>query len=79
MSAYGTKVVAVLDTQSAFGTTVKAMRDAIVTRGLLTENTLNIPTVAPSSPSDGDIYFDKNTLKLKIFVDDGNSTQWVQL
>ena len=79
MSAYGTKVVAVLDTQSTFGTTVKAMRDAIVTRGLLTENTLNIPTVAPASPSDGDIYFDKNTLKLKIYVDDGNSTQWVQL
>ena len=79
MSAYGTEVVAVLDTQSTFGVTVKAMRDAITTRGLLTENTLNIPTVAPVSPSDGDIYFDKNSLKLKIFVDDGNSTQWVQL
>ena len=79
MSAYGTKVVAVLDTQSTFGTTVKAMRDAIINRGLLTANTLNIPTVAPSSPSDGDIYFDKNSLALKIYVDDGNSQQWVQL
>ena len=79
MSAYGTKVVAVLDTESAFGTTIKSMRDAIVTRGLLTTNGLNIPTVAPVSPNDGDIYFDKNALKLKIFVDDGNSTQWVQL
>ena len=79
MSAYGTKVVAVLDTASTFGTTVKAMRDAIVSRGLLTANTLNIPTVAPTSPVDGDIYFDKNALKLKIFVDDGNSQQWVQL
>jgi len=28
---------------------------------------------------DGDIYFDKNALALKIFVDDGNSQQWVQL
>ena len=79
MSAYGTKVVAVLDTQSTFGVTVKAMRDAIVSRGLLTENTLNIPTVPPASPVDGDIYFNKNDLKLQIFVDDGNSTQWVQL
>ena len=79
MSAYGTKVVAVVDTQSAFGTTLRAMKQALTSRGLMTENTLNIPTVAPTSPVDGDIYFDKNALKLKIFVDDGNSTQWVQL
>jgi len=31
MSAYGTKVVAVLDTQSAFGVTIKQMRDNITT------------------------------------------------
>ena len=31
MSAYGTKVVAVLDTQSAFGVTIKNMRDQINT------------------------------------------------
>ena len=79
MSAYGTKVVAVLDTASTFGTTIKAMRESMVTRGLLTTNGLNIPTVAPASPNDGDIYFDKNALKLKIWVDDGNSQQWVQL
>ena len=79
MSAYGTKVVAVLDTTSTFGATIKSMRDAIVNRGLLTDNTLNIPTVAPNSPVDGDIYFNKTDLKLKIFVVDGNSGQWVQL
>ena len=79
MSVFGTKVVAVLNTESAFGTTIKSMRESMVTRGLLTENTLNIPTVAPVSPSDGDIYFDKTALKLKIYVDDGNSTQWVQI
>ena len=79
MSAYGTKVVAVVETQSTFGTTIKAMRDGMVTRGLLTENTLNIPTIAPTNPVDGDIYFDKTALKLKIYVNDGNSTQWVQL
>ena len=76
---YGTKVVAVLDSQSAFGTTIKSMRDAIVNRGLLTENTLNIPTVAPVNPVDGDVYFNKSDLKLQIFVEDGNSGQWVQL
>ena len=79
MSRYGKKVVAVLDTQSTFGVTIKAMRDALLNRGLMTQNTLNIPTVAPTSPVDGDIYFDKQALKLKIYVDDGNSTQWVQL
>ncbi len=36
-------------------------------------------TSVPASPVDGDIYFDKTALALKIFVDDGNSTQWVQL
>jgi len=79
MSAYGTKVVAVLDTASTFGTTIKAMRESMVTRGLLTTNGLNVPTVAPTSPNDGDIYFDKTALKLKIWVDDGSSQQWVQL
>ena len=79
MSAYGTKVVAVLDSSSAFGATIRAMKEAITTRGLLTENTLNIPTIAPTNPVDGDIYFDKTALKLKIYVNDGNSTQWVQL
>ena len=79
MSAYGTKVVAVLDTQSTFGATIKQLSDAVRRRGLTAENTLNIPTVAPANPVDGDIYFNKNDLKLQIFVDDGNSSQWVQL
>ena len=79
MSRYGKKVVAVLDTQSTFGVTIKAMRDALLARGLMTQNTLNIPTIAPVAPVDGDIYFDKQALKLKVYVDDGNSTQWVQL
>ena len=52
--------------QSTFGTTIKAMRESMVTRGLMTQNGLNIPTVAPVSPNDGDIYFDKNDLKLQI-------------
>ena len=45
----------------------------------LTAGQFNIPTSAPASPVDGDIYFDKTALALKIYVDDGNSTQWVQL
>jgi len=77
MSAYGSKVVAVLDTQSTFGVTIKSLRDAVMTRGLMTDNRLNIPTVKPTTPYDGDVYFNKNTLKLEIFIDDGNSTQWV--
>ena len=79
MSAYGTKVVAVLDTQSTFGATVKQMRDALVKRTNFTDDTLNIPTVIPANPVDGDLYFDKTMLKLKIYVNDGNSSQWIQL
>ena len=79
MSAYGTKVVAVLDTASTFGVTIKSLRDAVTTRGLMTQNRLNIPTVKPTTPYDGDVYFNKNTLKLEIYVDDGNSQQWVCL
>ena len=45
----------------------------------LTSGQFNIPTTIPASPIDGDIYFDKTALALKVYVDDGNSTQWVQL
>ena len=45
----------------------------------LTTGQFNIPTTIPASPVDGDIYFDKVALALKVYVDDGNSTQWVQL
>ena len=45
----------------------------------LTAGQFNIPTTIPASPVDGDIYFDKVALALKVYVDDGNSTQWVQL
>ena len=45
----------------------------------LTAGVFNIPTSVPASPTDGDIYFDKTALALKIYVDDGSSQQWVQL
>lgn len=41
-------------------------------------NRLNIPTVRPTSPNDGDIYFDKEVLALKIWLTDVDSGQWVQ-
>ena len=73
MSAYGTKVVAVLDTQSAFGVTIKQMRDYCPDPS--SDDTLNIPLLSPANPIDGDLWFDKaSLLKLKIFVDDGNSS-----
>ena len=171
MSAYGTKVVAVLDTQSAFGVTIKQLKEnvetlqssfstltglapgtldtlqeigaaiqALQTRatnleavthpsgdyfghssnltkvlnplrgskveignniqvqpaagyqvqingGLEMDNNAKITlggglvmrTSVPASPVDGDIYFDKTALALKIYVDDGNSSQWVEI
>ena len=87
MSAYGTKVVAVIDTASAFGATLRSLKDDVQTLNAsagvlgtrLNPGTFNIPTLPPVTPVDGDIYFDKQALKLKIYVDDGSSTQWVQL
>ena len=116
MSAYGKKVVAIIDTQSAFGITIKQLKENVTTlqdsfstltnlapgsfdtlkeigdsitsltnRVVTLEATpdpshsFNIPTSVPSSPADGDIYFDKTALKLKVYVDDGSSQQWVQL
>lgn len=171
MSAYGTKVVAVLDTQSTFGVTIKQLKENVETLqssfstltglapdtldtlqeiaaaiqtlqtratslegvthpsianfayssnlakvlnplrgskvevgnniqldpaagyqvqidgGLEMDNNAKITvggglvmrTSVPASPVDGDIYFDKTALKLKIYVDDGNSQQWVEL
>ena len=40
---------------------------------------ITLRTSPTSPPSDGDIYFDKTLLALKVYVDDGNSQQWVQL
>ena len=39
---------------------------------------LNIPTTRPQNPNDGDIYFDKEVLALKIWLTDVDSGQWVQ-
>ena len=76
MSAYGTKVVAVLDTQSAFGTTIKSMRDSI---NNLTAGQVAVSTTEPSYPSEGQLWFDKSVLKMKIYINDGNSSQWVEI
>tara|TARA_E500000318_G_scaffold111760_1_gene131614 strand:+ start:2385 stop:2795 length:411 start_codon:yes stop_codon:yes gene_type:complete len=33
---------------------------------------------APSSPSNGDLWFDSTNLKLYVYYSDGSSSQWVQ-
>ena len=33
---------------------------------------------APSSPSDGDLWYDTTTLRLYVYYDDGSSSQWVK-
>ena len=86
MSAYGTKVVAVLDTESAFGVTIKNMRDNIQTlqAGQVSVQALQagqvaVSTTQPLNPIEGQLWFDKNNLKLKIYINDGNSSQWVEI
>ena len=76
MSAFGTKVVAVLDTQSAFGVTIKSMRDSI---NSLTAGQVAVATNQPLNPQEGQLWFDKSTLKMKIYINDGNSSQWVEI
>jgi len=113
MSAFGTKVVAVLDTQSAFGVTIKQMRDNVtalqtevnalsgnVNQSLLDRlssletNVASLDAVdhdpsqahlvtisenAPTYPSIGQLWFDNDAMHLHIYMNDGNSDQWVQI
>ena len=76
MSAYGTKVIAVLDTQSAFGTTIKNMKNQIET---FSAGQVAATVVEPQNPIEGQIWFDKTCLKLKIYINDGNSNQWIEI
>lgn len=77
-SIYGKKVVAVLDTQSNFGVSFQQLRSDVA--ALQIGQTQNIvSTTAPSNPTEGQLWFDKNSLSLKIYIDDGSSSQWVEL
>ena len=76
MSQFGTKVVAVLDTQSAFGVTIKQLRDNVST---LQAGQVAVSVTQPQNPSEGQLWFDKAVLKMKIYINDGNSNQWVEV
>ena len=76
MSAFGSKVVAVLDTQSAFGVTIKQLRDNVQT---LQAGQVAVSVIQPPNPSEGQLWFDKVNLQLKIYISDGNSSQWVEI
>jgi len=76
MSQFGTKVVAVLDTQSAFGVTIKSLRDNVQS---LQAGQVAVSVTQPQNPSEGQLWFDKAALKMKIYINDGNSNQWVEV
>ena len=76
MSQFGTKVVAVLDTQSAFGVTIKQLRDNVST---LQAGQVSVSVAQPQNPIEGQLWFDKVALQLKIYISDGNSSQWVEI
>ena len=76
MSAFGSKVVAVLDTQSAFGVTINQLRDNVQT---LQAGQVTVSVIQPPNPSEGQLWFDKVNLQLKIYISDGNSSQWVEI
>jgi hypothetical protein len=39
---------------------------------------VTVSNTAPSSPSDGDLWYDSSVLKLYVYYEDGSSSQWVQ-
>ena len=112
-TTYGKKVVAVLDTSSSFGVTIKEMRDnittlladvnalsgnvdpAVLNRLNVLENQVQaldatdhdpsqdhlvtISQNAPTSPNIGQLWFDNDAMHLHIYMNDGNSDQWVQI
>ena len=43
------------------------------------DGSVTVSSSAPSSPSDGDMWFDEDELKTFIYYDDGNSSQWVSI
>tara|TARA_B100000073_G_scaffold198_2_gene206 strand:+ start:196 stop:435 length:240 start_codon:yes stop_codon:yes gene_type:complete len=79
MSAYGKKVVAVIDTQSTFGATIKQLSDDVQNLKNLQAGQFGASVTEPQNPSEGQLWFDKNILKMKIYISDGNSSQWVEV
>ena len=69
-------MLAVLDTQSAFGVTIKQLRDNVQT---LQAGQVAVSVIQPQNPSEGQLWFDKANLQLKIYISDGNSSQWVEI
>jgi hypothetical protein len=65
-----------MDTQSAFGTTIKQLRDNVST---LQAGQVSVSVAQPQNPSEGQLWFDKAALQLKIYINDGNSSQWVEI
>jgi len=41
-------------------------------------SSIDVSDIAPSSPSDGDLWFDSSELKTYIYYNDGTSSQWVE-
>jgi hypothetical protein len=41
-------------------------------------SSIEVSDIAPSSPSDGDLWFDSSELKTFIYYNDGTSSQWVE-
>ena len=77
-SIYGKKVVAVLDTTSNFGVAFQTLRNN-VTSLLAGQQSIVVATTQPTSPFEGQLWFDKNSLTMKIYINDGTSSQWVEI
>ena len=76
MSAYGSKVVAVLDTQSAFGVTIKQLRDNVQT---LQAGQVAVSVIQPQNQLKVNCGSIKLVYNLKSTSPDGNSSQWVEI
>ena len=77
-SIYGKKVVAVLDTTSNFGVTFQSLRDSVASL-VAGQQSVVAAVTQPASPVEGQLWFDKSALKMKIYINDGTSSQWVEI
>ena len=62
--------------QAAENLLIKQMRDNITT---LQAGQVAVSVAQPQNPVEGQLWFDKAALQLKIYISDGNSSQWVEI
>ena len=62
----------------AFNYNLATTKKGVAFQGPLYGLVYNMSTTAPINPTPGDLWFDSNNACLLVYVNDGNSSQWVE-